>query len=159
MQFPTHIVAVGGLITNDKGEILLVKNPRRGWEFPGGQVEIGEDLLTALKREVEEESGIIADIKTLVGVYSNTKGYMGWDNESYVPTKVMFDFLGHATGGQLRTSDESIDVGWFKRDDVLNMITDDCLNDRAKDMLNFTGQVIYRSYTTKPYQIDKELYL
>lgn len=158
-NFPTHIVAVGGLITNENGEILLVKNPRRGWEFPGGQVENGEDLMVALQREIKEESGIIAEIKTLVGVYSNTKGYMGWDNESYVSTKVMLDFLGEAVGGSLETSEESLEVGWFKREDVLGMITNEFLRDRARDMLEFKGQVIYRSYTTNPYEINKEVYV
>ena len=39
---PTHIVAAAGIVVNSNGEILLVKNNRRGWEFPGGQVEVGE---------------------------------------------------------------------------------------------------------------------
>lgn len=36
MILPTHVVAAGGVIVNDKNEILLVKNPRKGWEYPGG---------------------------------------------------------------------------------------------------------------------------
>lgn len=40
MIMPTHIVAVGGIVENEKGEILLVK-VRNGWVFPGGQVEVG----------------------------------------------------------------------------------------------------------------------
>lgn len=57
MVFPTHIVAAGALVTNEKDEVLLVKNPHRGWEFPGGQVENGEDLIEGITREVFEESG------------------------------------------------------------------------------------------------------
>ena len=45
MILPTHIVATGGLIINEKNEILLVKNPRKGWEYPGGIVEEGETLI------------------------------------------------------------------------------------------------------------------
>ena len=47
---PTHIVAAAGIVVNSSGEILLVKNNRRGWEFPGGQVEVGENLIDAVKR-------------------------------------------------------------------------------------------------------------
>ena len=50
MEYPTHIVAVMGIVRNEKNEILLIKSPLRGWEPPGGQVENGEDLITALER-------------------------------------------------------------------------------------------------------------
>lgn len=58
MNYPVHIVTVSGLIENDEGKILLEKAPDRGWEVPGGQVEAGETLIDALKREVKEETGI-----------------------------------------------------------------------------------------------------
>jgi 8-oxo-dGTP diphosphatase len=159
MIFPTHIVAVGGLITNDEGKILLVKHPIRGWEFPGGQVEAGEDLIEALKREVEEESGILVSVAQLAGVYSNIKTYTASDNESTIPTKVLFSFLGHAISGELRTSDESLEVGWFEREQVLKIIDQPFLKDRARDMLEFRGEIIYRVFSTRPYQIYKEDYI
>ena len=153
MGFPTHIVAIGGLISNIEGKVLMVKSPRRGWEFPGGQVEIGEDLISALKREVMEEAGVDIEVKQLVGVYSNTKTRVYDDNVTPVPTKVMFGFLGEMVSGELRTSEESIEVGWFERDKVIDMMTEQVLIDRMRDMLEFNGTVIYRSYSTKPYEV------
>ncbi|MGV3465371.1 MAG: NIPSNAP family protein, partial [Heyndrickxia sp.] len=43
-QDPKHIVSVSAYITNEKGEVLLVKNHHRSdtYEMPGGQVEEGE---------------------------------------------------------------------------------------------------------------------
>lgn len=40
-------------------KFLMVKNPRRGWEFPGGNVEEGETPEEAAKRECREEAGIL----------------------------------------------------------------------------------------------------
>lgn len=156
MNFPTHIVAAGALVTNEKGEVLLVNNPHRGWEFPGGQIENGEDLIEGVTREVLEESGIEIKVDKLAGVYSNTKSYLGWDDKTIVPTKVIFDFLATAVGGTPKCSDESIEVGWFSKDKILNMIREPWIIDRARDMLEFNGEVIYRVYSSRPYEIYKE---
>lgn len=66
-----HFVSVAGLILNDCNEILLVKSPLRGWEFPGGMVEEGESLQSTLKREVFEESGVVVEIIGFSGMCKN----------------------------------------------------------------------------------------
>ncbi|MBM7619238.1 ADP-ribose pyrophosphatase YjhB (NUDIX family) [Bacillus tianshenii] len=74
---PRHIVAVSALITNDKGEILLVKNHHRAdtYEIPGGQLENGETLAEGAIREVLEETGVSVSLTGITGIYQNmTKG-------------------------------------------------------------------------------------
>ena len=68
---PTHLVSVAALVTNEKGEILLVNSPWRGWEYPGGLIEPGESFEAALKREVREESGVEIEITGFVGICKN----------------------------------------------------------------------------------------
>ena len=39
---------------------------RNMWEFPGGKVEKGEDIFTALKREIDEELQCKVETKTSI---------------------------------------------------------------------------------------------
>ena len=149
MVHPQHIVAVSGLISHPDSKILLIRGPRRGWEFPGGQVEEGENLIEALQREIQEESGVTASIGSLVGVYSNIKA----------PTKLAFGFLGDYVSGELTTSPESLETEWVARHSALQRISHPAIYDRMKDMLDFSGRVIYRVYTNAPYQVREEYFL
>ncbi|MBR0696763.1 NUDIX hydrolase [Bradyrhizobium lablabi] len=63
-------LAVSGAIFRD-GKVLLVRrarSPGNGfYSLPGGRVEFGESLHTALHREVDEETGLRIDIVGLAG--------------------------------------------------------------------------------------------
>jgi ADP-ribose pyrophosphatase YjhB (NUDIX family) len=57
-------IGVFALILNNKNQILLLKRHSKNyWERPGGKIEYGEDIFSALKREVLEETGV--HIKTI----------------------------------------------------------------------------------------------
>lgn len=151
MQMPVHIVAAGGFVENSQGEILLVKIRRDGsWVFPGGQVEVGENVIDGVIREIKEESGIDATVSHLIGVYSNTATYEGHSGVKIVPTKVMFDFVCEPVGGKLATSDETSDSRWVKKEEVLEMISAPALRARYQAYLDYSGHVQYMDYITQP---------
>ncbi|MFT3948297.1 MAG: NUDIX domain-containing protein [Agriterribacter sp.] len=53
----TVIQAAGGLVQNEKGDVLMIF--RRGkWDLPKGKLEKGEDLEICALREVAEETGL-----------------------------------------------------------------------------------------------------
>jgi 8-oxo-dGTP diphosphatase len=58
-----HVVA--GALFDAAGRVLIAQRPAGkhmagGWEFPGGKLDVGEDPLAGLKRELREELGIEA---------------------------------------------------------------------------------------------------
>lgn len=143
MEAPKHIVAVAGLVTDSLGRVLMVLSPRRDWEFPGGQVEEGEDLVTALEREVQEETGVRVAVGALVGVYSNVRFHI-----------IMLDFLCEFIEGEPTTSDESLQVEWVERDEALSRVIRPAIRDRLRDMMEFNRRVVYRAYAFDAGQID-----
>lgn len=129
---PKHIVSAATIVINENNEILLIKGPRRGWEMPGGQVEEGESLKEAAIRETKEESGIDIEIIKFCGIFQNV-------NRSICNTL----FLAKPIGGELTTTPESLEVGFFPIEQALEMVTfknfrkriELCLDDDAQPFL------------------------
>ena len=82
-------VAVGAMILNDKGEVLLCKrskhayNEKGCWEVPGGAVEFGEKLEDAIRREIREELGVEIE---LIEQFPAADHIIPSDKQHWVPT-------------------------------------------------------------------------
>lgn len=157
MGWPTHIVAAGGYVFDKSGNILIVKTHNRGWDCTGGQIEEGEDIEEGVLREILEESGIKAEVKCLCGIYSNVGKHLFYDGITPVPTKVMLDFICEYKSGECQTSDETGEVIWVPKEEVMNYITSPAQIYRFQKVLAFKNQITYASYVTKPeFKVLKE---
>jgi len=150
MAFPTHIVAAAGYVFDKDGNLLMIKTPNRGWDCTGGQVEVGEDLEAAVLREIPGEGGLAARVHRLCAVFSHVGQRVSYDGVTPVPTKVMFDFMCEYVSGECRTSEESTEVKWIPKEQVLDYVTTPVLRYRFENILHFDGRVTYASYVTKP---------
>ena len=139
-RYPRHVVAAMGVARDDEGRVLLVRTRRGYWEPPGGQVELGEDLPTALEREFGEESGCSVEIDALVGVYSNVG----------TPEQVIFCFLCTITSGEPRAGGECVDAGWFEPEEALRLVEHPASQSRLRDALECLPYIVYRAYRTRP---------
>lgn len=137
---PKHIVAASALIRNNLGEIALVKSERRGWELPGGQIELGESLPAGLQREIMEECGIEVELGRLLHVRSNLSASI-----------VIFLFEATHVSGDLRPSEETPQVRWADPQTALCLITHPPLRGILRDLLQGRGQVSYEAYVTNPF--------
>ncbi|WMJ22564.1 NUDIX hydrolase [Paludicola sp. MB14-C6] len=150
-QFPTHIVAVFGIVENQNHEILLLKHREKSvWMFPGGQVEIGENLVDALIREAKEESNMDITVNKLFSISSNTCTYQGYNGYGIIPTKVVFGFTCTYIGGEFCDSNETTESCWVSKEKVLDYIKVPDFIEKYKAYLQFNGDIQYLEYITKP---------
>ena len=160
MAWPMHIVAAAGYVEDGRGNMLLVKTYNRGWDATGGQIEVGESIEEGVLREVLEESGIKASVKCLVGIYSNVGQHLYDDGVTNVPTKVMLDFICEYIDGQPTVSDETSEVIWTPKSEVMSYVTAPAMRYRFEKILKFDGRIIYSSYVTKPeFHVLSERYI
>lgn len=106
MTAPHTVPCVGALVYDESGRLLVIKRkhePGSGlWSLPGGRVDPGESLVTAVVREVFEETGLVVTVGAIVGVVERG----GPGGVVYAIT----DFAAQRVGGQLRAGDDAHDA-------------------------------------------------
>jgi len=110
-KFPK--VAVGGIVFNGS-RVLLV---RRGhppalnqWAIPGGTVELGESLQTAVQREIREETGLRVCAKQPVYTFDMIeKDACGKVRFHYI----IIDLIAEHRGGTLKSGSDAREARWI----------------------------------------------
>ena len=106
-------LAVSGAIFRD-GRVLLVRrarSPGKGfYSLPGGRVEFGESLHTALHREVDEETGLRIEILGLAGWREVLPANGGGGHY------VIVSFAARWAAGEPVLNDEHDDFKWIDPD-------------------------------------------
>jgi ADP-ribose pyrophosphatase YjhB (NUDIX family) len=110
--YVTPKIAVGAIVGNDAGEILLIQRADSGvWLYPTGWADIGYSASEVAAKEVFEETGIEVEPLRLIAVLDGLR--LGFTS---VP---LYSLVFHcrAVGGTLeRHPLETRDVGWFAED-------------------------------------------
>ena len=110
--YVTPKVAIGAIVGNDDGEILLMQRADSGiWLYPTGWADVGYSASEVAVKEVLEETGIECDPVQLLGVVDGQR--MGFSRFG------MYMLLFHCrvTGGTLQGHPlETSGLGWFAPD-------------------------------------------
>lgn len=144
------LVASVSIFSDDK--VLMIKENKptsvNKWNFLGGRIEYGEDILYSARREVKEETGFDVNLIATTGVYN----FISSTNNQVI----LFHFIGEVTGGSLNLEEDEIsDSKWITVNDlvtfeskglrepnVIKQITDSLLKENLHSISVYNEQLI-----------------
>ena len=125
-------VGAAAVVRDAAGRVLLVRRgpgaSRAGlWSVPAGFVDVGEEVRAAAQRELEEETGLVAEIGEVLQVASNC-------HDPAKPTVGVW-FAARVVGGALHAGDDADAAEFFSLDDLpgLAFTTDEALLARLRE--------------------------
>lgn len=105
------------LLRDAQGKILLMQrsanslNQPGAWELPGGKPDLGEDIDTALRREMKEETGFNVELMEVIG-------HGQWEKQDVRMAYLIFS--ARISGGTFQQSFEHDDHVWVSDEQVLS---------------------------------------
>lgn len=132
-DYPTPKVDVRGLVMDDLGRILMVRERVDGkWTLPGGWADIGLSPSEVAVKEVSEESGLAVEVVRLLAVYD--KRCHPHPPSPYYIYKLVF--LCRVTGGHLKPGFDILDAAWVDKGALPELSTDRILAVQVAALVN-----------------------
>ncbi len=111
-----HTLGVGAVIINEKNELLVIKerNSNLGFKLPGGHIDNGEMISTALVREVKEETGIDIEFDSIISL-----GH--FYPHQFHKSNLYILCIGHAKSSEINIEDtkEILEAKWMDVNEYL----------------------------------------
>jgi 8-oxo-dGTP diphosphatase len=110
-------VPCAGVVCLRGGQVLLVrrgKAPLKGeWSLPGGRMEMGEGVAQTALRELEEETGVSAELLGLIDVV---------DHFHDGGQAVLIDYAARWIAGEPAAGDDAMDARFFPIDEAMALV-------------------------------------
>jgi 8-oxo-dGTP pyrophosphatase MutT (NUDIX family) len=110
--------AVGALLRDDEGRVLLVQHVEGRWQLPGGAVDPYEHPDDAIVRECLEEAGIDVEPVRIVGAFGGADYEITYENGDRAAYVVTVYEVRLVAGDPAPNDDETQAVGWFATDEL-----------------------------------------
>lgn len=112
--YATPKVDVRGAVFEDNKILLVKERTDQLWSLPGGWVDINESPSEAVCKEIWEESGFETKAIKLMALYDKNKHA----HPAQLPHTYKLFFICKLIGGEKKTSIETSEVEFFKRDQL-----------------------------------------
>jgi 8-oxo-dGTP pyrophosphatase MutT (NUDIX family) len=139
-------VGARGVVRDDAGRVLLIRRSDNGfWALPAGAMELGESIAECARREILEETGLVATELTAFALYTgsaytNTNMY-GHTYQLHITAFRVDDWDGEV----LRETDETTDAAFFPLDALPHPLSPSVAETMA-DLVSFEagGRLVLR---------------
>jgi len=111
------IPGIRALLFDPEGRVLLQKQVLFGsWSLPHGCVDVGESVSDALKREVEEETGLSVLQARPFGLYTDPRYTVTYPNGDQVQTFTVAFVVTQWSGEPVADGEETTELAFFPLD-------------------------------------------
>ncbi len=111
--YVTPKVGVGGIVFNDRDELLLIERPSHYWLFPTGWADVGYSPAEVVVKEVREETGLRVTPLRLIAVY-DIRNLLEVELDQQLYSLIFYCRLD---GGEISVRPhEALNAGFFARD-------------------------------------------
>ncbi|KAF8051811.1 hypothetical protein N665_1663s0003 [Sinapis alba] len=147
----SHIVGVGALVLNKLTREVLVVQEKSGyfkdknvWKLPTGVVHEGEDICDGVAREVEEETGIIADFVEVLSFRQSHKAFLKQKTDLFflcVLTPRSYDITEQKSEilqAKWMPIKEYVEQPWNQKKEMFKIMADICEKKCDEDYVGFS---------------------
>ena len=114
LGYITPKVGVNAIICNKEGELLLEHRvDDDSWGLPGGWAEPGETPYLSMRREILEETGLEAQVKDIIHIFTRYPGEFGLPHTIY-----LILYYCEVEDGEIKLSVESQDISYQRIDKI-----------------------------------------
>ncbi|WP_250038317.1 NUDIX hydrolase [Paractinoplanes maris] len=112
---PLLLAAAGVIVVGESGRWLLQRRADDGrWGLIGGALELGESFEDGARRELFEESGLVAGSLRQLDVYSGPEFQVTYPNGDHAYVVGVTFLAGRVSGTAVADGVEGVELGWFR---------------------------------------------